>query len=560
VKPRGNALLFEFVGRLAGVHVPASSAQTMPAGNKPGRVTRGWSTLAMAGIVFAAVPLTRAQSARVITKLDSVGAQVIKTGPSAVFGDQTLGFPSGSAQVGGANGPETAVRHGKASVRGKVIPYRVETGEMIMRNPAGTPRATVFAVSYLAENARGASRPVTFIFNGGPGAASWMLREAISPKVIVRAAAAPGFAFANNRDSLIDISDLVFIDAPGTGYSRFLAEDAKPEYWGIEQDGRAVAQFIADWLQDHNRGGSPKFILGESYGGTRTGQIVKMLAARQGGAIHFHGVVLVSPSVGTGVGDSVANRAATVLPSEAATAWHYGRGAYTSSSLEQVASDAQEFAAGPYAVAIGQVDKLDREGKAKIAQQVSAFIGLPVDTVLEGNLMVPLAKFRDLLLADKGERIGLDGRVHYPKPAAGQADSIISTAEGYDLHAAITSLLRDELGYKPVGPYVRDPVEANRAWNNTITSEPSSLPDILRATAAADPHFHVLLGGGYFDLVVPYFLPLRALAAADLPPRQLVHRVYPSEHGFLNDPANRAGATDDIRAFYRQAVSSGKGQ
>jgi len=155
-----------------------------------------------------------------------------------------------------------------------------------------------------------------------------------------------GFTFANNADSLIDASDLVFIDAPGTGYSRFLAEDAKPEYWGIEEDGPAFTEFIKTWLENHNRGASPKFILGESYGGTRTAQILKTLAARPQGTIQFRGVVQISPSLGTGSGDPMTNGAAAVLPTEAAIARYYGRGAYSSKTLDEVANEVQTFTTG----------------------------------------------------------------------------------------------------------------------------------------------------------------------------------------------------------------------
>lgn len=451
--------------------------------------------------------------------------------------------------------PETAVRTGKALVRDKVIPYRVETGETIIRNPAGIPRATIFAVSYLAQDTNAASRPVTFIFNGGPGGSTWPLREAISPKMIVRTTVAPGFAFANNPDSLIDVSDLVFIDAPGTGYSRFLGEEAEAEYWGIEEDGRAFADFIANWVESHKRGASPKFVLGESYGGTRAAQILKALAARPDDPIHLRGVVLVSPAVGTGAADLMARAPSAALPTEAVVARYYGRGAYTDKTLEQVAAEAEAFAEGPYAAALRAGEKLQEDERQSIARQVSAFIGIPPDEVMKSDLVMSTSRFRDLLLADKGERIGSDARRHYPKEAAAQAEPLITTANGYDLHAAIVSLLRDELGYRATGPYVRDPGEAGRAWDNTITSEPSGLPEILKDTATADSQFGVFLGGGYFDLILPYFLSLRSLSLAGLPSSQFVHHLYPSEHAFLNDMTNRARATDDIRAFYRQTLS-----
>jgi carboxypeptidase C (cathepsin A)/photosystem II stability/assembly factor-like uncharacterized protein len=457
--------------------------------------------------------------------------------------------PAGPASLG----PETAIRSGEALVHGKVIPYRVETGEMIMRNAAGVPRATIFAVSYLAKAAKVDERPVAFIFNGGPGGATWPLREAISPKMIVPVSAPPGFRFGNNPDSLIDVSDLVFIDAPGTGYSRFLTEDAKPEYWGIEEDGRAFSEFIANWLESHNRAASPKFILGESYGGTRTAQILKTLASRLEDPIHFRGVVLVSPSLGTGAADVMGQGTTSELPTEAITARYYGRGAYTSKALAEVARDAEAFA-GPYAAAIRAGKALPEREREEIAKQVSDFIGISADDIVKSDLQVPTQRFRDLLLADKGERVGEDVRQHYPKPAPGQVESDIDTANGFDLHAAIVGLVRDELGFKAIGPYVRDPTEANLVWDNTITSEPSSLTEILKAAAVADPHLHIFLGGGYFDLLIPYFFPLSSLSAANLPPNQFVHHVYPSAHAFLNDETNRARATDDIRMFYREAA------
>lgn len=197
--------------------------------------------------------------------------------------------------------------------------------------------------------------------------------------------------------------------------------------------------------------------------------------------------------------------------------------------------------------------ELPAEQRGNIAKQVSAFIGISTDDILKSDLLIPPMKFRDLLLSDKGEQLGFDGRQHNPKPKPGQTESPLDTASGYDLHAAIVSLIRDELGYKAIGPYVRDPTEANSAWDNTITSEPSSLPEILKAAMAADPHFHVFLGGGYFDLLIPYFLPLSSLNTAGLSPTQFVHHVYPSAHAFLNDKANRAHATDDLRIFYQES-------
>ncbi len=458
-----------------------------------------------------------------------------------------------TTQVAGV--PQTAITHGRLAIRGKVYPYRAETGETVMRNAAGAPRATIFSVTYLAEGRFDrATRPVTFIFNGGPGGATWPLREAIAPCVFARADTPRGFTFVDNPDSLLDVSDLVFIDAPGTGYSRFLAADAKAEYWGIQQDARAVSQFIVEWLRAHHRMASPKYLLGESYGGTRAGQILEMLALRPEGAIRFSGVTLISPGLGTGtqsIYEPVSNAPVTLVPSEAVAAWYNHRGGHLFRSLEQVAQAAQTFAMGNYSSAVGRSDPLNEADRRTIALELSSFIGISPDVILQSNLTVPIAAFQDLLLADQGERLDGDSREHHPKPSPGVVESVIQDAEGYDLHAAIISMIRDQLGYATNESYVRDPTEAHRMWDNTISSGKVTLPAILKDMTDTDPGFRVLLAGGYFDLVVPYLLPLSALRSAGLPASRLVHRLYPTGHAVLNEQTARAAAVHDVRMFYK---------
>jgi hypothetical protein len=447
--------------------------------------------------------------------------------------------------------PPTAMTGGHVTIHRRVIRYRAEAGETVMRNAAGAPRATIFSVSYLAPSGIEHLRPVTFVFNGGPGGATWPLRNALAPRIFGPASAPPGFAFVDNPDSLIDASDLVFIDAPGTGYSRFLSEDAKPEYWGIQQDAQAVAQFIVGWLRTHRRMRSPKYLLGESYGGTRAGQVLEMLALRPTDPVQFKGVTLISPTLGTGTQDGPdSNGPVTLVPSEAVAAWYNRRGGYLSESLERSAATAQSFAAGRYADALGRSGELDRTGKLAIARELSSFIGIAPHTILQHNLTVPIPAFRALLLADENEVLGEDSRQHYPRLAPGARRPLLDTAAGYDLNAAIIAMIRDQLGYKTDKPYVRDPTEAQRMWNNTITSGRRTLPAILKSMNEAYSGFDIYLAGGYFDLVVPYFLPLSALSAARFPAAQFVHRLYPTGHAVLNDVGARAAAVSDLRKFY----------
>lgn len=456
----------------------------------------------------------------------------------------------GRAEASAAELLAPAIAHGSVMIHGKRIAYRTETGETVMRNAAGIPRATIFSVSYLARGYAPQARPVTFIFNGGPGGATWPLREAIAPCIFDKGSSPTGFVFVENPDSLIDVSDLVFIDCPGTGYSRFLSSGAKPEYWGIQQDARAVAQFILGWLRTHRRVNSPKYILGESYGGTRAGQILEMLCLRRTRPISFNGVILVSPAVGSGSQDifsAVSDARAALVPSEAVAAWYNRCGNYLDKPIEVVASDAQRFAAGKYSEGLRRAPALDRAGKRSLARELSGFIGISSTEILQHNLVMPIAAFRALLLGDRGERLGEDSRIHY---AVGAKPSIIDTAAGYDLNAAIIAMVRDNLRYKTDRPYVRDPMEANRMWNNTITTGRKTLPAILKSMTEAYPGFGIFLAGGYFDLTVPYFLPLSALSAAGLPAKRFVHRLYASGHQVLNDVGARPRAVNDVRAFF----------
>lgn len=434
----------------------------------------------------------------------------------------------------------TAVREGRITVRGRTLDYRAETGERVMTNPAGQPRATIFSVAYLQKGANPKTRPVSFVWNGGPGGASWHLREHLSPKMTVAAKTRGHYAFVANPDSPIDATDLVFIDAPGTGYSRFFAEDAKPEYWGVEQDGAAFAAFIAGWLADHGRLGSPVFLIGESYGGTRAGQVAKVLAARPQ-PVGLAGVVLISPTLGSG-GPPNAPAPVLALPSLAAVAHVHKRGAYADLPLDRLVARAEAFADGPYArmLAQGQVTQAN-------ADTVAGYIGLPAEVVYDAKLAPSLQQFRTGLIP--GERLGSgDGREHRVPPPPAQ-DTVVTANDAYDLHAAIVGLLTDELGYTPAGPYVRDPVEANRRWNQTLTG-PAYTPEILR-TLPSKPK--VFLVAGWYDLIVPYRTPVTALAAAGLGDRLETH-VYPTGHGVYEDLASRPTATDDLRAFYRRVA------
>jgi carboxypeptidase C (cathepsin A) len=445
--------------------------------------------------------------------------------------------------------PPMAVRRGKITLGGKTIAWKAETGETVLKNAAGQPAITIFSVAYMAQGAKPSTRPVTFLWNGGPGGATWHLREHLSPRITKATEAAPRYAFVDNPNSIIDASDLVFIDAPGTGYSRMIDPASRAEYWGIEGDGRAFSDFIAAWLKSHGRLSSPIFLIGESYGGTRAGQVVRNLAEQK---IELTGVTLISPalgSTGAGLRSSRRESAALSIPPEACVAWYYKKGAHTAKTLDQVAAEAEAFADGPYAAAIAKGDAIDPAERTRVAAQLSGFIGLPAEQIEKSNLFVSGNAFRTDLLAERKLTLeGDDGRGSRPTPPAGQSLPPVKPDDKYDVSASIEGLVREDLGYRAVGAYSRDPGEINRAWNSKLT-QPADTDLILKERMAANPKLRVLLVGGYFDTIVPYPMPLKALQAA-LPANRLKRQMYATGHAVFEDVPLRPKTVADLRAWY----------
>lgn len=454
--------------------------------------------------------------------------------------------PAASAQVAT---PPMGIRRGTTLVRGRTIVWRAETGETPMRDPAGRVEATIFSVAYLADVPDPASRPVTFIWNGGPGSATWHLREDLSPRITKPASIPPNYAFVDNLQSIIDASDLVFIDAPGMGFSRLLLPSAKARYHGIEEDGRAFTAFIAGWLKSHGRSTSPIYLMGESYGGTRAGQVVRGLSEQQ---IPPAGVILISPTLGEDEAADERSLAPLRIPAQACVAWYHKRGRYIDLSLDRVAAAAEAFAGGPFSAAMTAPAALDRPGKRALAEQVSGFIGIPTDEILRSNLLVPLERFSQLLLADKNLNVDIyDGRETEAKPRPGAPQSALTPDLGFDRTASIEALIRDDLGYRAIGAYARDPALTD-PWNNKLTRT-ASTDAILRDEMRRNATFRVLLVAGYFDTIVPYSQPLTALRAA-LPDQRFTAKIYGVGHAVYGDEKLRATTTAELTAWYADAA------
>jgi carboxypeptidase C (cathepsin A) len=440
-----------------------------------------------------------------------------------------------------------------------------------------SPLARIFYVAYLKKDVKPEDRPVTFFFNGGPGSATvWLHMGSLGPKHVVtdgdqHLPAAP-YKLVDNASSLLDASDLVFIDMPGTGFGRLTGKDAEKAFWGVDEDANAFARFIARFITKYNRWNSPKYIFGESYGTTRSAVLANILENSKN--IDLNGVILLSqifnfttdidaPSDNPGV-DLPYELA---LPTYAATAWYHKKLPQQPAALEPFLKDAEEFAMGPYAHALALGTDLTEVEKQKVAEQLHGFIGLPVAYLLKANLRVSGGEFTKALQDDQDLTTGrLDTRYSGPSmnPLSEQADYDPQSAA---ISSAYVSLFNDyvrrDLKYGEGQTYLPHALFGGREWNmvhhgNTINLNVG--PD-LAAAMKANPRLRVMVNGGYYDLATPFFAA--AYEEKHLPiPQALAKNFeydwYESGHMVYVRDESLKQLHDRVAAFIASTLASGK--
>jgi len=476
-----------------------------------------------------------------------------------------------------------------AQIGGRSIAYKATAGTLIIRDDKGKPDASVFYVAYTAEGENSTKRPVTFLYNGGPGSASiWLHMGSFAPVRIVTAspeATGPApYQLVPNADSLLDKSDLVFVDAIGTGYSKGLPKDkndkaaAKPagddkddnpnkRFWGTDQDIDAFGRFVTRYITVNNRWNSPKFLFGESYGTPRSAGLVHWLDQK---GIACNGVVLLSSILNYGTrlpgqdNDYLGN-----LPTFAAIAWYHNKVPNKPATLEPFLTEVRDFARSEYAVALAKGQALGAQEQDAIAQKLNKYTGLSVAYLKEANLRVNPSRFRKELL--RGERLTVgryDGRFEgIDSDAAGENPE--SDASDTGIRGAFTAAFNDylvrELHYTSEVQYnVSAPAIMDWDWKHKAPGaqqqRPLPLPIMvgdLGAAMRANPHLKVLAANGYFDLATPFFGTEYDLAHLDIEPKlrqNLSVTYYPSGHMvYLNLDALKQFKAD-LAKFYDGAV------
>ncbi len=447
---------------------------------------------------------------------------------SVTVGGQPIAYRAiaGTLTVGGTD-PQDAT----LGFDGKPLP---DSGvKLPEKTEDAPPTARMFYVAYLKKDAPSAQRPITFIYNGGPGSPTmWLHMGTFGPKRIVtpdtqHQEGAP-YSIVNNEYSLLDVSDVVFIDAPGTGLSRTFGKNKSEAFYGVDADGHAFERFIRRFLSKYDRWNSPKYLFGESYGTPRSAVLAADLRS-----VDLNGIILLSqilsfdnsvdgPTANPGVDQAYA----LALPTFAATAWYHHKLPNQPPALKPFLAEVEKYALGDYMTALLQGSDLTDAQRQAVAEKLHTYTGLPVDYLLRADLRVTGGEFSKELKLDEGITTGrLDSRYQGP-----DADPMGATS-GYDpqsdaitsaWNTAINQYLHSDLKYATQATYLLSGRQGGEfSWNmthtppgrgfggggaapGTVETGANVMPD-LAYRMKMNPKMKVMLAGGYYDLATPYF-------------------------------------------------------
>ncbi len=477
-----------------------------------------------------------------------------------------------AASTAGPTDDLTTTRH-ELTVGDRTLKYTATTGRIVLRREVLTegkfdghvPKAEVFLTSYTLDDADAGSRPVTFAFNGGPGSSSiWLHLGLLGPRRVVSGdvgeLAPPPYGLVDNAETLLQVSDLVFIDPVSTGYSRAVEGEKPGEYHGFTPDLESVGEVIRLWTSRNGRWMSPKFLAGESYGTTRAAGLVAHLQNRHG--MYFNGVMLISAVLEFGTLDFTPGNDlpyTLFLPSYAAAA-HY-HGLIPDRELSDVLEDAERYAAGRYPNALAQGNRLPADYRGEVIERLSALTGLSADYLDRVDLRIEHTRFFAELLRSRRQVVGrLDARfTGWDADSAGEVstDDPSMRAIMGPYTAALNHYVRAELEYQNDLPYEIISADAAKDWsfkefeNNHVT-----VSDQLSEAMRANPHLKVHIASGRYDCATPYFATEHTVARLRIP-AELRDNIelfyYPAGHMMYVHEPSRLQQSQDLAAFIQAA-------
>lgn len=487
-------------------------------------------------------------------------------GAAAARGAVTLPPQGESPETGsgseGADAAAVETRH-EVVVGGSPLRYTAEAGTLPIRSDTGETEGEIFYIAYTAEeDGAPADRPLTFSFNGGPGSSSvWLHLGALGPRRVKMledgGLPAPPYSLVDNESSWLDLTDLVFIDPVGTGYSRPETEADGEKFWGLEQDIRSVGEFIRLYLTRNERWASPLYLVGESYGTTRAAGLSGYLVNRSG--IAFNGVLLVSTVLDFGeirFGEGNDLPYLTFFPTYAATAWYHGALREEWPSLDDLLTEARRFAYEDYWPALARGAELAPAERSRIAAEAARLTGLDPGWVEDADLRIEAGRFRKELLRDRGRTVGrLDSRfLGRDRDDAGETfefdPSMAAIRAPYT--AAFNDYVRRELGYEDEKHYWILGGGIGR-WDfgggNGYAETRSSLRDAL----LRNPYMRVFVASGYYDMATPFFGAEYTMNHLGIPPElreNITIAEYEAGHMMYIDEPSLVKFKVDVAAFY----------
>ncbi len=470
--------------------------------------------------------------------------------------------------------PEEKIVQTKHSLKigGQEIKYTATAGTILLKLEDGTPKASIFYVAYIKDDVSDASqRPLTFSFNGGPGSASvWLHLGLFGPRRVQMGDAGtllpPPYKLVDNDVSLLDVSDLVFIDPVSTGYSRAVPGETPKQFHGVTEDVESVADFIRLYATRNKRWSSPKFLAGESYGTTRAAGLSGYLQQRYG--MYLNGIVLISAILNFETAEfDTGNDLPYILylPSYTAIAWYHKKlpADLQSGHVQTAVEESRKFAVGEYADALMSGDALPAARRAEIMQKLARLTGLSPDYIDRANLRIEIQRFTKELLRNERRTIGrIDARfTGIDRDAAGERpefDPSIAAIIG-PYSGMLNDYVRNDLKFDSDLPY-EVLTSRVRPWSYApYENRYVNVAETLRGAMTQNPFLHVFVAKGYYDLATPFFAADYTFDHLGLDPTLRSHlsgAYYEAGHMMYVYPPALAKLKADIAQFIKSSTAT----
>jgi carboxypeptidase C (cathepsin A) len=465
---------------------------------------------------------------------------------------------------------ETVETEHTVTINGQPLSYKATAGTLVVKNDKGEQQASFFYVAYTKNGVEDKSeRPIAFCFNGGPGSSAiWLHMGMLGPRKVAltdEGYGEPPYRLIDNEFSLLDQTDLVFIDPISTGYSRAAPGHDPKQFHGVEEDIKSIAEFIRLYTTRYNRWDSPKFLIGESYGTTRAAGLADTLYDDE--HLYLNGIILISSILNFQTVDSYSQENdlphVLYLPSYTATAWYHKKlpSDLQKKDLDTLLKEAEDFAQKDYAYALLKGDALDKSTRKNITEQLSRYTGLPVDYLEANNLRVSMLRFAKQLLKDQKRTVG-----RFDSRFIGISNDICTSCIEFDpsadavygpFTAAFNQYAHKELHWEKDDKYEIIANVLPWTWGTKGTNQYLNVSSNLRDVMTRNPELRVFVANGIFDLATPYFATEYTFSHLGLDPSLRDHvqmEFYDAGHMMYIQKSSLIKIKKDLAGFIQKTL------